>query len=116
MRFVPTAVAVEVRDDAEPPRTAVVPNATARLIDQDAAPIGRDPLPLANLAGRPISALPLANGLLEACIGRPIFHPRVTNTPNCDCSSKRNCDRWSPAGDATLCVLNRDFSCIQAFR
>jgi hypothetical protein len=101
MRFVPTAIAVEVRDDAEPPRTAVVPNATARLIDQDAAPIGRDPLPLANLAGRPISALPLANGLLEACIGRPIFHPRVTNTPNCDCSSKRNCDRWSPARCAT---------------
>jgi hypothetical protein len=95
MRFVPTAIAVEVRDDAGPPRTAAVPNATATatLIHQDAAPIGRDPLP--------ISALPLANGLLEACIGRPFFHPRVTNTPNSDRSSKRNCDQWSPAGCAT---------------
>jgi hypothetical protein len=101
MRFVPTDIAVEVRDDPGPPRTAAVPNATARLIHQDAAPIGRDPLPLANPAGRPISALPLANGLLEACIGRPIFHPRVTNTPNSDRSSKRNCDQWSPDGCAT---------------
>jgi hypothetical protein len=105
MRFVPTAIAVEVRDDAGPPRTAAVPNATARLIHQDeAAPIGRDPLALANPAGRPISALPLANGhadLLEACIGRPIFHPRVTDTPNSDRSSKRNCDQWSPDGCAT---------------
>ncbi len=102
MRFVPTAIAVEVRDDAGPPRTAAVPNATARLIHQDAAPIGRDPLPLANPASRqPISALPLANGLLEACIGRPIFPPRVTSTPNGDRSSKRNYDQWSPAGYAT---------------